>query len=40
VFTAGVSTRATQPDGARAFLAYLASPETRATKQRLGMDAA
>jgi molybdate transport system substrate-binding protein len=40
VFTAGVGTRSAHPDGARAFVAYLGSPETQAAKQRLGMDAA
>lgn len=40
IFTAGVGTRSAHPDGARAFVAYLISPETQATKQRLGMDAA
>jgi molybdate transport system substrate-binding protein len=39
-FTAGVGTRSTHPDGARAFVAYLVSPETQAAKQRLGMEAA
>jgi molybdate transport system substrate-binding protein len=40
VFTAGVSTRSAHPDGARAFVAHLISPETRAAKQKLGMEAA
>jgi molybdate transport system substrate-binding protein len=40
VFTAGVSTRAAHPDGARAFVAYLISPETQAAKQQLGLEAA
>jgi molybdate transport system substrate-binding protein len=40
IFTAGVSTRSAHPDGARAFLAHLMSPETRAVKQQLGMEAA
>ena len=40
VFTAGVSTRSAHPDGARAFVAYLVSPETQAVKQQLGMEAA
>lgn len=39
VFTAGVSTRAAHPDGARAFIAHLISPATQAAKQKLGMDA-
>jgi len=40
VFTAGVGTRSAQPDGARAFIAHLVSPETRAVKQKLGMEPA
>jgi molybdate transport system substrate-binding protein len=40
VFTAGVSPRSAHPDGARAFVASLISPETQAVKQRLGMEAA
>jgi molybdate transport system substrate-binding protein len=40
VFTAGVSTRSAHPDGARALVAHLISPETQAAKQRLGMEAA
>jgi molybdate transport system substrate-binding protein len=40
VFTAGVSTRSAHPDGARAFLAYLISPESQRAKQQLGMEAA
>lgn len=40
IFTAGVSTRSTHPDGARAFVAHLISPKTQAEKQKLGMDAA
>jgi molybdate transport system substrate-binding protein len=39
VFTAGVGTRSEHPDGARAFVAHLISPETQAAKQRLGMEA-
>jgi molybdate transport system substrate-binding protein len=39
-FTAGVSTRAPHPDGARAFVTHLVSPETQAAKQKLGMEAA
>ena len=39
-FTAGVSTRSTHSDGARAFVAYLVSPETQAVKQKLGLEAA
>jgi molybdate transport system substrate-binding protein len=38
VFTAGVSTRAAHPDGARAFVAHLVAPETEAQKQKLGME--
>jgi molybdate transport system substrate-binding protein len=40
IFTAGVSTHSAHPDGARAFLAHLVSPETRAVKQQLGMEVA
>lgn len=39
-FTAGISTRSECPDGARAFVAYLISPGTQTTKQKLGMEAA
>ncbi len=39
VFTAGVGTRSSNVDGARAFIAYATSPQTAALKQRLGMDA-
>jgi molybdate transport system substrate-binding protein len=39
-FTAGISSRAAHLDGARAFVAYLVSPETQAAKQQLGMEAA
>jgi molybdate transport system substrate-binding protein len=39
VFTAGVGTRATQPDGARAFAAHLTTPATEAAKRKLGMEA-
>jgi molybdate transport system substrate-binding protein len=39
IFTAGISTRSLHPDGARAFVAHLISPETQAAKQQLGMDA-
>jgi molybdate transport system substrate-binding protein len=39
-FTAGVSTRATHADGARALIAYLISPQTQSAKQQLGMEAA
>jgi molybdate transport system substrate-binding protein len=40
VFTAGVGTRSAHPDGARAFIAHLISPDTEAAKQKLGMEAA
>jgi molybdate transport system substrate-binding protein len=40
VFSAGISTHSAHPDGARAFLDYLISPETRAAKEQLGMEAA
>lgn len=40
VFTAGVGTRSAHPDGARAFIAYCTSPETRPAKERAGMEAA
>jgi molybdate transport system substrate-binding protein len=39
-FTAGISTRSAQPEGARALIAYLVSPETRSVKEKLGMEAA
>lgn len=40
VFTAGVATKAANPDGARAYVAHLVSPETAAMKEKLGMAAA
>jgi molybdate transport system substrate-binding protein len=40
VFAAGVATRSTHPDGARAFVDYLVLPETEAIKRQLGMEAA
>jgi molybdate transport system substrate-binding protein len=40
VFTAGIGTRSAHPDGARAFVEYLISPDTERAKQRLGMEAA
>jgi molybdate transport system substrate-binding protein len=40
VFTAGVGTRSPHPNGARAFVAHLISPDTQAAKQKLGMEAA
>jgi len=39
-FTAGVGTHSAYPEGARAFIAYLISPETQAAKHQLGMEAA
>ncbi len=39
-FTAGIAQAAAHANEARAFIAYLASPETAAVKQRLGMEAA
>jgi molybdate transport system substrate-binding protein len=39
VFTAGIGTRSAHPDGARAFIAHLVSPQTQAAKQQLGMEA-
>lgn len=39
-FTAGVCSTATQPDAARALLAFLASPEADEAKRRQGMDPA
>ena len=39
VFTAGVSTTSVNPDGARAYVAHLISPETRRAKEQLGMEA-
>jgi len=40
IFTAGIGTRATHPDGARAFIEHLIAPQTRAAKERIGMEAA
>ena len=40
VFAAGVASASTQPDAARALIAYLTSPETADTKRRHGMDPA
>ena len=40
VFTAGVSTRSAHPAGARAYVTHLVSPETKAVKEKLGMEAA
>ena len=39
IFTAGVGARSAHPDGARAFVAHLISPQTEAVKQQLGMEA-
>ena len=39
-FSAGVATACTQPDAARALLAFLASPATAEEKRRHGMDPA
>jgi molybdate transport system substrate-binding protein len=39
VFSAGVSMRSQEPEGARAFVAYLASVETEDAKRRYGMKA-
>jgi len=40
MFTAGVSSAAAHPDGARTFAAYLVTPETTAAKRHFGMEAA
>ncbi len=40
VFSAGVAATSTRPDAVRALLAFLASPDTLAAKQRQGMDPA
>ena len=39
-FSAGVCAASTQPDAARALLAFLASPEVAPIKQRHGMEPA
>lgn len=39
-FSAAVCTTASQPDAARAFIAFMASPEALEAKRRQGMDAA
>ncbi len=39
-FCAGVCTASTQPDAARALLAFMASPETAGSKRRHGMEPA
>jgi molybdate transport system substrate-binding protein len=38
VFAAGVASTASQPDAARALIAYLASPEAEAVKRQHGME--
>jgi molybdate transport system substrate-binding protein len=38
VFSAGIARTSTRADAVRALLAFLSSPETRAAKQRQGMD--
>ena len=40
VFSAGISTMSLDPEGARAFVAYLASVETEGAKRRHGMESA
>ena len=40
VFSAGISTNSRDPEGARAFVAYLASVETDGAKRRHGMEPA
>ena len=40
VFAAGVASASTQPDAARALIAYLTSPQTADAKRRHGMDPA
>ena len=40
VFSAGISTMSPDPEGARAFVAYLASVETDGAKRRHGMEPA
>jgi molybdate transport system substrate-binding protein len=40
VFSAGISTNSQDPEGAREFVAYLASAETGAAKRRHGMEPA
>ena len=40
VFSAGISTNSRDPEGARAFVAYLASVETGGAKRRHGMEPA
>jgi molybdate transport system substrate-binding protein len=40
VFAAAVAATSTQPEAARALIAFMASPEATATKQRQGMEPA
>ena len=40
VFAAGVASQSANPEGARAFVAFLASPETAGAKRRYGMKPA
>ena len=40
VFTAGISALSSNPDDAQAFVTYLTSPETHATKRRYGLEPA
>jgi molybdate transport system substrate-binding protein len=40
VFSAGISMNSADPEGARAFVAYLASAETEGAKRRHGMEPA
>jgi molybdate transport system substrate-binding protein len=40
VFSAGVSSKSSDPEGARALVAFLASPETAGAKRRYGMESA
>ena len=39
-FSAGICTASQQPEAARALLAFMASPDMAATKQRHGMESA
>jgi len=39
-FSAGVCSASTQPEAARALLAFMTSPETAAAKRRQGMEPA
>jgi len=40
IFAAGVASQSTDPEGARALVAFLASPETAGAKRRYGMEPA